>query len=421
MSRMANGLSKAVLFILERMGQRTDDEKDLEERMKKVEERWATGLKRREANLAAGEWHTVCVRQADGKAFSWGGGHHAADGIRHLPLLGQNQASGPCVMDPSPVVGLNKLSVREVSAGTMHALLMDADGGVWSCGVGKYGALGHGNLADQQAPRRIQDLAQVQVEQVAAGAFHSMALSTDGQAYSFGWGVCGRLGHGDQKPKNRPVRIAALDGVKICQVSAGTTHSLAVGEKGELYSWGAYGSGRLGLGERRLENQLTPQPVRLPRGVRIWQASAGGSHSLAVATDGALYSFGSGWHGRLGHGDLEDCWRPELIKALEGVKIRHCEAGMAHSIAHAEGGIVLTFGSNYAGLLGHSDEEECLVPTPVKALVGKAVTAVATGSYHTVVMLANGELQAFGSNEYGQLGAAKEGGPEPVGVSLPRI
>ena len=70
---------------------------------------------------------------------------------------------------------------------------------------------------------------------------------------------------------------------------------------------------------------------------------------------------------------------------------------------------------------GHSDEEECLVPTPVKALVGKAVTAVATGSYHTVVMLANGELQAFGSNEYGQLGAAKEGGPEPVGVSLPRI
>ena len=434
MNRMAKGLSDAILAILERtQAHRAEDMRTLEERLERARAPLAPEpifrrRPRQVATVAAGECHTMCVRQADGVAFSWGGSTPDAQGAVRLSLLGQGQMSGTsCVRIPTPIVGLDGTTVREVAAGMAHSLLLGADGRVWSFGNGKHGALGHGNLADVASPKSIADLSQVQAEQVAAGDFHSLVLSSDGHVYSFGWGAAGRLGHGDRAPQQRPLQVSALAGTKICQVSAGNAHSLAVGEEGELYSWGFWDKGRLGLGDALVENQYLPARVKLPRRVRIWHASAGGSHSLAVASDGTLYSFGNGGRGRLGHGDDADCWTPTLVTALEGTPVRHAEAGMAQSVVHTEAGVVLTFGCNHEGWLGDADQENRLLPTPVAVAEGLApVEDVASGAYHTVVMLANGELRAFGSNKCGQLGSesnseagAEPGAMEPVPVELP--
>lgn len=301
-----------------------------------------------------------------------------------------------------------------MSAGTMHTILLGADGSAWSSGKGKFGALGHGDWEDRASPQRITGLGQVHAEQVAAGAFHTLVLSSDGDVYSFGWGAGGRLGLGTSKAQQAPQRVDTFDTNRqyakapcICQVSAGATHSLAVDDAGRLFGWGCGAYGRLGLGENVGTKHVFPTLIELPDDdVRIHQASAGGCHTLVVATDGALYSFGCGGSGRLGHGeDQSDCWKPKRVQALNATPIHHAVAGATHSVVITKVGGVVTFGNNSAGqLLGHGRHENQLEPTVAAALVGEEVLAVALGLSHTVVQLAAGEVRAFGSNDSGQLG-----------------
>ena len=444
MSRVAKGLSDAIQAILDRMLLNTKEARALEERLQRAVAPFSAAqlaasrkpIARR--RLAAGECHTLCVRASDGATFSWGSGdmHHSSDGTlqdlsdesRSLAVLGHGLSGGPCMRMPKQVAGLSNVTVLEVAAGVRHTLFLGACGRVWSCGVGKFGALGHGDQANQDAPRRIE-LPEVRGEQVAAGDFHSHVLSSEGHVYSFGWGGHGRLGLGDVAMQPRPLRVAALEGTQICQVSAGSTHSLAVGVLGELYAWGCSTNGRLGLGEEVAERIHQPLPVmvELPKYARAWQASAGGSHSLLVATDGSLFSFGNNGHGQLGQGDTADRFEPSQVRAMEGMRVQTIDAGRAHSVVHIDGGSVFTFGQPLPSL-DHSDEQtDQLLPTAVATLRGKglkAVVNVAAGPNHIIVQLANGELRSFGSNEFGQLGdeaagAATVSSSEPLSITLP--
>ena len=82
---------------------------------------------------------------------------------------------------------------------------------------------------------------------------------------------------------------------------------------------------------------------------------------------------------------------------------------------------MLTFGSNEHGCIGHANKENWPLPTAVAALADSKVEGVAAGAMHTVVLLADGGLRAFGNNEFGQLGAdsASRSSTEPVVVALP--
>ena len=370
------------------------------------------------------------VRNSDGAVFSWGGGRSAGEGYRNLTLLGQAQPRGPSVLMPAPVVGLHGVTVCEVAAGTMHTLMLGVDGRVWSCGVGNFGALGHGDQADHASPRKIEALSDVSIEQIAACEHQSYALSTDGRLYSFGWGADGRLGHGDCTTQLEPKRLIALRNTCVRQVSAGALHALAVDEVGKMYSWGCWANGRLGLGESVMENQLSPVwvPIQLPLGVRVAQVSAGGTHSLAVATDSTIWSFGNGGHGQLGHGDKMDRLEPTLVEALGlAGPVRYAQAGCAHSIVHTEAHDIFTFGST--NWLCPEDEDDQLLPVAMKPFANSrgssaaTVTDVALGPSHSVVLLADGNLLAFGENHMGQLGNGKETGPtgvtSPAKVALP--
>ena len=321
---------------------------------------------------------------------------------------------------PAPMAGLSGVTVREVAAGRYHTLLLGACGGVWSCGDEQCGSLGHGDEASLATPRRIEALGQVRAVQVAAGFFHSLVLSAAGHVYSFGRGDDGQLGHGDEAEQLLPRRVAALLDTRVCQLSAGSRHSLATDEAGALYAWGRGGNGRLGLGEAAPEKQLVPARVALPAGVRIRQASAGFRHSLLVASDGALYSCGHGEFGRLGHGDEEERWAPTRVAALKDTPVRAAAAGVFHSAVLTKAGALHTFGLNDNGQLGHDDAATRLEPVAVAALAGQEVAEVAAGDNHTVVRLAGGELRAFGENKYGQLGTGEEEDSLlPVEVAVP--
>ena len=97
---------------------------------------------------------------------------------------------------------------------------------------------------------------------MSAGGEHSLALTDDGAVWSWGFGLFGELGHGDQQIRLLPKKVEALAGQRVVAVSAGGEHSLALTADGAVFTWGDGGLGRLGHGED-LSNQLLPKKIEV--------------------------------------------------------------------------------------------------------------------------------------------------------------
>jgi alpha-tubulin suppressor-like RCC1 family protein len=196
-----------------------------------------------------------------------------------------------------------------------------------------------------------------------------------------------------------PGLVSALSHVRVVEVSAGGLHSIAVTGKGALYTWGAGRDGKLGHGD--IASRPLPVCVAALRGVRISRVSAGDSHSLAVAADGSLYSFGLGESGRLGHGDEKSVHVPRRVQGLRGAKVLAIAAGTYHSIA-----LIQPRPRRHAGANAAPDEAQFQLPSPMPA--GTPAGSWGVESEPVVV--------TFGDGAYGKLGHGNV-----VDQLLPRI
>ena len=143
---------------------------------------------------------------------------------------------------------------------------------------------------------------------------HSLAITADGAARSWGRGGFGQLGHGDQQDQPLPKKVEALAGQRVIAVSAGIAHSLALTADGAVSSWGKGASGQLGHGDQ--QNQLLPKKNEALAGRRVVAASAGGDYSIAILCDDAVFTWGQGPHGCLGQGeDLSNQLLPKKVAA----------------------------------------------------------------------------------------------------------
>ena len=130
-------------------------------------------------------------------------------------------------------------------------------------------------------------------------------------------GVYGRLGHGDQHHQRLPKKVEAFAGQRVVAVAAGRDHSFAITADGAVWSWGDGYQGRLGHGDT--QSQLLPKKVEAFAGRRVVAVAAGSAHSLALTADGAFFTWGKGDDGCLGHGeDLSDQLLPKKIEAQVG-------------------------------------------------------------------------------------------------------
>ena len=98
-----------------------------------------------------------------------------------------------------------------------------------------------------------------------------------------------------------PKRIEALQGVRAVAIAAGTIHSLVLAAGGAVYSFGGGGGGKLGHGDK--SHVTTPKRIEALRSVRVVAVTAGRNHNLALSAAGDVYSWGHGAFGQLGHGD----------------------------------------------------------------------------------------------------------------------
>ena len=140
-------------------------------------------------------------------------------------------------------------------------MVLTEDGRVLTFGKGQFGLLGHGDEQRQLVPKVVDALQGVRVCQVAAGGSHSVVVAEDGRVLTFGWGSSGQLGHGDQQDQLVPKVVGALQGARVCQVAAGMMHSMVLAEDGRVLTFGAGRYGRLGHGDQQL--QVVPRVVDL--------------------------------------------------------------------------------------------------------------------------------------------------------------
>ncbi|XP_053683930.1 uncharacterized protein LOC128734002 [Sabethes cyaneus] len=158
----------------------------------------------------------------------------------------------------------------------------------------------------------------VRVAQVAVGLEHCLLLTSNGDVYSWGGGLRGQLGNGEiTLHQELPQLVEALAGVKIVHIAAGGWHSVAVSSFGDLYSWGWNSKGQLGiLDEKRQKGSvfLLPQLIEFNDEVSLEKVFCGIEHTLAIDSKNEIYFSGNNLQTRL------DYTKVNTLPSLVGFK-----------------------------------------------------------------------------------------------------
>ncbi|MGA2452678.1 MAG: IPT/TIG domain-containing protein [Solirubrobacteraceae bacterium] len=316
----------------------------------------------------------------------------------------------------TPVVAKGLNFVTSVAAGKRHSLALLSNGTVVAWGEGASGQLGDGEEAGSAVPVEVEELTGVKA--IAAGANYSLALLEDGTVMAWGGNESGQLGDGNDTGTDLPVAVKGLTGVTA--IAAGGEHSLALLSDGKVVAWGQNESGQLGDGD--LTDSNVPVEVKDLSGVKA--IAAGGEHSLALLAGGTVMAWGADEYGQLGNSSVEETEneegrRSELPVAVEGLSgVTAIAAGAHHSLALLANQTVMAWGEDEAGELGDGsivrDDE---TPVAVSGLSG--VTAIAAGGEHSMALLSSGAVDTWGENKFGELGdgSAGESSDIPVVVS----
>ena len=195
-------------------------------------------------------------------------------------------------------------------------------------------------------------------------------------------------------PNNRANWTQALLFLAILQrgsryklVAAGDRRSLFVNEDGTLLICGEVDGGT--------SMQSIPTPVAGLVGVRVQSVVAKRDHIVALSFDGIAFSWGEGYHGRLGHGDKEFVAHPKAIRALSNVCA--IATGFFHSLAITLDGALWSWGSNEHAELGHGDFGNQLLPRRLEALASKRMCAAAAAYTHSLAACVDGGCFSWGN------------------------
>jgi alpha-tubulin suppressor-like RCC1 family protein len=195
----------------------------------------------------------------------------------------------------------DKSKIRKIACGGSHTIAMTFQEDVFAWGYGEEGQLGLKEIKCATGPTRIDFGGDRKIARIYAGYSHSMAITKNYETFVWGDGRLGQLGRSISS-SNEPLAIDDLSGRDIKKGACGYDNCAAVSGDGKLYMWGGNGSFKLGIPNGNNEFETAPRLVDSLNNVR--KVSCGFSHTAAINNNGELYTWGHGFYGQLGHGDI---------------------------------------------------------------------------------------------------------------------
>jgi len=350
-----------------------------------------------------------------------------------INVRADGKSIGKATLPDDPVV------YSAVSGGRFHACALIENGNVQCWGNNGPGQLGNGTTKESLIPVSVIGLAGP-VEAIEAQGVRSCALIKGGTVQCWGYNGKGILGNGTTDNSPLPVSVLGLSG-PVTSISAGTDHTCALIEGGAIQCWGRNVFGELGDGTTK----DSPLPVTVvglsgpakavaaagfstcavieDDSIQCWGArfrsgpreivkfnspvltiTAGSSHFCALISEGTVTCWGSNTFGTLGDGTDTSRTEPVSVKNLDGLKVTTINAGVHHTCAVIEGGVLRCWGANFSGAIGDGTTTDRFAPVSVDGIGGPVLTSNAGGYHFSCAVLATGRLQCWGANNFGQLG-----------------
>ncbi|XP_062230500.1 PH, RCC1 and FYVE domains-containing protein 1-like isoform X2 [Phragmites australis] len=322
------------------------------------------------------------------------------------------------ILLPKPLESSLVLDVHHVDCGVRHAALVTKNGEVFTWGEDSGGRLGHGTREDSVHPRLVEALSVSSVDFIACGEFHTCAVTTTGELYTWGDGThkVGLLGHGTDVGHWIPKRISgALEGLQVAYVSCGTWHTALITSMGQLFTFGDGSFGVLGHGD--LKSISYPREVESLSELKTIAVACGVWHTAAIVevivtrssssvklSSGKLFTWGDGDKNRLGHGDKETRLKPTCVATLIDYDFYRVACGHSLTVGLTTSGQVLSMGNAVYGQLGNPHSDGRFPSLVEDKIAGEHVLEVACGSYHVAVLTSRSEVYTWGKGANGRLG-----------------
>lgn len=333
--------------------------------------------------LSAGEYHSCAVFGSGGGVHCWGANDSGQVNPGSLAMV---------VGRPTTVVGIS--GATQVSAGGNHSCARVA-GNVKCWGDNGASQLGTGaGPGDSNAPVVIAGLTTFfnYVTSVTTGNRHSCALLEQPliarKVRCWGYNDKGQIGDGSTTTRPTPVTVTGFSNPTA--ISAGVDRTCAVADGG-IWCWG-YDS---------LLNGSSLTPTLVVSGAGLSVTATGREHACAlfVGTASAACWGNNLFYGALGSVDPLT-HGPVYTNSKTYSSI---SAGGFHTCA-VDGGVIDCWGAGELGQLGDGHVNGGFHPGKLRVFGISNAAAVAAGHFHTCALLADGTVQCWGSNQYGQLG-----------------
>jgi alpha-tubulin suppressor-like RCC1 family protein len=189
-------------------------------------------------------------------------------------------------------------------------------------------------------------------------------------------------------------------------VAGGVLHSVALKSDGTVWTWGCDDVGQLGLGE----TGAFAQAVMVPAIDEVMAIATGyiGKNTLALKSDGTVWGWGANERGQLGDGSTVDRNTPVRVgESEEFDDVVAIAMGSAHGLALKSDGTVWGWGYNEFGQLGNGSTDNETAPVQVSGLTD--MVAIACGTVHSMALKSDGTLYVWGNGGYDQLGDGETG------------
>jgi RHS repeat-associated protein len=367
--------------------------------------------------------------------------------VARQPLFQKTPAEGSNVRRIWGIRALGLSVLLGVAIGAAATTAWSSPYGAAAWGRNDFGELGDGmggvGSSGSATPVAVANVGGI--SGIAAAGFHSLAVLSNGKVMSWGSNANGELGIGNYTGPSKacttekneetstgcslvPIEVPGVSGA--IAVSGRSHDSMALLSNGSVMAWGENTYGQLGDGSHWGPEACSAQPCEThPHTVGgmplpATAIAAGIEHSLALTTAGSVEAWGGNQFGQLGDGSFTGpttCFdelpcSPTPQEVSEIGNATAIAAGGAHSLALLTDGTIRAWGKNTEGQLGNGKTTNSDLPVKVTGISG--ATAVAAGDAHSLALLSNGTVMAWGWNQNGQLGDGNTtNSDEPVLVS----